>query len=475
MPKKFVLFLSILFLFLSIPYWGNVKAENSNEIVFSSTSSIPKMDKFDNDLEWTNISNVCTININDTTAPLIHNGIIKCYVDDKIIENFNKVFYMYSGSITVGIIDEVTSNRSYYHYGIATEQNGYDYAESKAFSDVAGSSISHILKFTCSDPNFNINDFVHPVTMTSKEFNNFEFTGYVFSPNTYNTDSPLNGYGLDLTIGFNIPCDYSGLDGVIFGKNSIIKDELIEKIKNTSVVLWNGKKLNIPKNKISMHFYEPTPYENATTKEKYGYYQLSNKDPYDLWKNGDGRLRGTIIVHTGNVPQENGDITIEYKSSFIDSCVSEYFSFKGYKFSSSVYSCSQNIVQQAVVDNNNDGVDDNTGLHIGSKYDNNGNHTVTGQTVDDEPNRSDYDDGILGLVEYIGDLIVYWIKAPFISIANGFTILINSANSCFEWFGNFGDFFNNFFSFLPSPIQTCAIAIISATTVSIILAMFFKR
>lgn len=327
------------------------------------------------------------------------------------------------------------------------------------------------ITLSCKDSNFNIKDMFTQTVYSKEDIQNFNFTGFKM----LSDDILINAYGFDCTVYFNIPCDYSGLDGVALGKNSIIEDKILNTLKKSSVFKFNGKKLNIPTNKLSIHFYEPTTYSTNELKKQYGYYTLSDKDPYDLWKKGDGHLRGTIIFHTGNVPQVDGDIPIEYKADFVDSCYAKYFSFKGYDFSSSTYSCTGSVHFQSVVDNNHDGFDDNTGQGVGTPYDDNGNHTVAGETVEDEPNRSDYDDGILGLVEYIGDLIVYWIKAPFVSIANGFTILINSANSCFDWFGNFGDFFNNFFSFLPSPIQSCAIAIISATTVSIILAMFFKR
>lgn len=337
------------------------------------------------------------------------------------------------------------------------------------------SKISHTLTLCCEDASINLNDFVISSDITIDEYNNFDFTGYRIFPGL--SQGQINGYGFDVTIGFNIPCNYPGLDGVILGrsKNSLLEKQIVDKIKDSSVLTFNGKKLNIPKNKISVHFYEPTNYSTDELKQQYGYYDLSDKGPYDLYKDNNHRLRGRIIISTGNVPQDSDKVELVYSSDFVDKCLEKPFSLKGYEFSSTTYSCSSVIDFVKVTDENGDGFDDVTGQAVGTKYDENGNHTVAGQTVEDEPNRSDYDDGILGLVEYIGDLIVYWIKAPFVSIANGFTVMINSANSCFEWFSNFGDFFNNFFNFLPAPIQTCAFAIIGATTVSIILAMFFKR
>lgn len=474
--RKICLVISLFLVFALIPSGINAYASGNNEISSSVSINIPPSKEISNGFGRSGY-------IWDINVPKGFNDVRKHM---KITMNNYSIPFpaLEEGHhYRIGYSFSINSSKTYWSYSFVTIDLDNNSGNNKLGRTVHTGSCSDAdfvgfdgvlsLKTTisCSDSKYKINDMFTQTVYSNEDIKNFDFTGFKM----LSDDVLINAYGFDCTVYFNIPCDYSGLDGVALGKNSIIEDKILNTLKKSSVFKFNSKKLNIPTNKLSIHFYEPTTYSTDELKKQYGYFTLSDKDPYDLWKKGDGRLRGTIIFHTGNVPQASGDIPIEYKADFVDSCYPKYFSFKGYDFSSTTYSCSGSVHFQAVVDDNKDGFDDNTGQGVGTPYDDNGNHTVAGETVEDEPNRSDYDDGILGLVEYIGDLIVYWIKAPFVSIANGFTILINSANSCFDWFGNFGDFFNNFFSFLPSPIQSCAIAIISATTVSIILAMFFKR
>lgn len=474
--RKVCLIISFFLVLTLLPLGSNVFASGNNEVSSSVNIDVPPSDKISDgfkrsDYVWdfnvpegfNDIKNNMRVTMNNYSIPFpsLEEG-HHYRIGYEFSINSSLTYWGYAFMVTDLDNDSGNNTLNYtVHTGSCSDADfvGFD------------GTLSLDITLSCDDSSCNIKDMFTQISYSNKDIQNFNFTGF----RMLSDDVLINGYGFDCTVYFNIPCDYGGLNGVALGKNSIIEDKILNTLKKSSVLKFNGKKLNIPTNKLSIHYYEPTAYSTDELKKKYGYFTLSDKSPYDLWKNGDGRLRGTIIFTTGNVPQVNGDIPIEYKADFVDSCYSKYFSFKGYDFSSTTYSCTGSVRFQAVVDADNDGFDDNTGKGVGTPYDDNGNHTVAGETVEDEPNRSDYDDGILGLVEYIGDLIVYWIKAPFVSIANGFTILINSANSCFEWFGNFGNFFNNFFSFLPSPVQNCAISIISATTVSIILAMFFKR
>lgn len=481
MLKRIVILFSSLLLFFSfLGEHSFIYASVVSSLDYSYSYAVGSSSDYEKDKQY--ISDYFSVEMfyNSDTIPLVDNNTITCKLNNKDCSEIAGIMehpYFKECLSNDGFV-KVTFSFGYYVYNSSVKRVIVAHINGVAVYNYVKSSISFNKSYTdefqieCSN-DFDLNNFVNPIKLSSNDFGNYKFSGYRFSPSG---DTPLNAYGHDVTIGFNIPCSYPGLDGVLgTSRDSLLKDKIVDTIKKTSVLTFNGKKLNIPKNKISVHFYEPTIYDTIEEKQKYGFYTLSDKGPYSLYSDGDGRLRGTIIIFTGNIPQVNGNATLQYSSDFVDGCSSKYFSFKGYEFKSNTYSCETIQKYTAVVDSDGDGVDDNTGITVGDKYDNNGNHTLPGEEAGDEPNRSDYEDGILGLVQYVGDLIVYWIKSPFIAIGNVFSTLINSANESLGWFGEFGEFFGSFFSFLPDPIQTCMFAIISATTISIILAMFFKR
>ena len=447
--RRICFFISFFLVFAIFPFGGNiVKAEenivSSNHKDGVVNFSLPKQEDIDSSYGWNSETYLFRLDLsNERIKELCLNGGLYVVVDNSLKYDLKFLNGDYS-TVQIGLSYGINDTGTRSSLRLRTNVSGYNTLVSYTYGDKGfpdyGVIVSHTLTLCCADDSINLNDFVVSTDVSIDEFNNFEFTGYRMFPGL--SQGSTNAYGFDITVGFCIPCNYSGLDGVVLSssKNSSLKDEILKTIKDTSVLLIDGKKINLPKNKISVHFYEPTKFDTVEEKQKYGFYTLSEKGPFTLYDEGDKYLRGTIVFHTGNVPQVSKKINVVYSSNFTDKCINKYFSLKGYEFLSTTYSCEGSIDFIKVTDDDGDGFDDITGQGVGTKYDENGNHTVAGETVEDEPNRSNYDDGILGLVEYIGDLIVYWIKAPFISIANGFTVMINSANSCFEWFSNFGDF-----------------------------------
>ena len=99
-----------------------------------------------------------------------------------------------------------------------------------------------------------------------------------------------------------------------------------------------------------------------------------------------------------------------------------------------------------IVDSDGDGLDDRTGQPV--------NEPKPGETIkDDKPNKDDYDDGILGTISYYFDTFIWYIKQPFVFIADLISNIINWISSTIDgWIDGFTSIFTTLFSFLPAEV-----------------------
>lgn len=99
-----------------------------------------------------------------------------------------------------------------------------------------------------------------------------------------------------------------------------------------------------------------------------------------------------------------------------------------------------------IVDSDGDGFDDRTGEPI--------NQPKPEDIIkDDKPNKDDYDEGILGTISYYFDTFIWYIKQPFVFIANLIGNIINWISTTIDgWIDGFTSIFTKLFSFLPAEV-----------------------
>ena len=98
------------------------------------------------------------------------------------------------------------------------------------------------------------------------------------------------------------------------------------------------------------------------------------------------------------------------------------------------------------VDADGDGFDDRTGYPISD--------TRPVDTVkEDKPNREDYEDNILGTISFYFDTFIWYIKQPFVFIANLISNIIDWISTTIDgWIDGFTSIFTTLFSFLPAEV-----------------------
>ena len=99
-----------------------------------------------------------------------------------------------------------------------------------------------------------------------------------------------------------------------------------------------------------------------------------------------------------------------------------------------------------IVDSDGDGLDDRTGQPI--------NEPKLSDTIkDDKPNRDDYEDGILGTISYYFDTFIWYIKKPFVFLADLISNIIDWISTTIDgWIDGFTSIFTTLFSFLPAEV-----------------------
>lgn len=99
-----------------------------------------------------------------------------------------------------------------------------------------------------------------------------------------------------------------------------------------------------------------------------------------------------------------------------------------------------------IVDSDGDGLDDRTGQPV--------NEPKPGETIkNDKPNKDDYDDGILGTISYYFDTFIWYIKQPFVFIADLIGSILDWISTTIDgWIDGFTSIFTTLFSFLPAEV-----------------------
>ena len=94
-----------------------------------------------------------------------------------------------------------------------------------------------------------------------------------------------------------------------------------------------------------------------------------------------------------------------------------------------------------IVDSDGDGLDDRTGQPV--------NEPKPGENIkDDKPNKDDYDDGILGTISYYFDTFIWYIKQPFVFIADLISNIINWISSTIDgWIDGFTSILQRYLAF----------------------------
>ena len=114
---------------------------------------------------------------------------------------------------------------------------------------------------------------------------------------------------------------------------------------------------------------------------------------------------------------------------------------------------------EGVVDANNDGIDDRTGVAI----------DISNPPTGIAPVRTNYEDGVFGSISYGIDTLGYYITAPFVFIGNVITDILEWLAGATVWISQISAFLSAIFGFLPPEILAGMIAIFSVTVVFTIL------
>lgn len=102
---------------------------------------------------------------------------------------------------------------------------------------------------------------------------------------------------------------------------------------------------------------------------------------------------------------------------------------------------------RGTVDADGDGYDDRTGHPI---YQPSKPEDII---KDDKPNREDYDDGIIGTISFYFDSLIYYIKLPFVFVADLLRSILDWINNTIDsWIDDFSLLMARLFSFLPSEV-----------------------
>ncbi len=99
-----------------------------------------------------------------------------------------------------------------------------------------------------------------------------------------------------------------------------------------------------------------------------------------------------------------------------------------------------------IVDTDGDGLDDRTGEPINKPK-------PADSLKDDKPNKEDYPDDIFGTIAYYFDTFIWYIKQPFVFIADLIGNIINWISTTIDnWIDSFASIFTRLFSFLPAEV-----------------------
>jgi hypothetical protein len=202
------------------------------------------------------------------------------------------------------------------------------------------------------------------------------------------------------------------------------------------------------------HKYPKTPGSNAH-KFKVEYYVqgLPYKEINRLWK---GHALSDSDTTTKHIEDVTFDIelpaTYEYpKEISIVAVVPETQGTFGIgKQPRKEYRITFEVNRLSPVDEDHDGLDDNTGET--GNWNKDWEEYAPLQPGDGAPDRGQYDDSILGEIKFLTDTIIYWITSPFRVIRDGLQYVTEYITDSFEWANNFSLIIARLFSFLPPQI-----------------------
>lgn len=117
------------------------------------------------------------------------------------------------------------------------------------------------------------------------------------------------------------------------------------------------------------------------------------------------------------------------------------------------------------VDMDDDGIDDLTGSGGGSSF-------GQGASNEGKPDKSDYDDDILGNLAYYWDSFLFYVTMPFELLGKALVTLYKYVNDGFTWVGNFSDFINTIFGFLPADVRGLIVVVFSVMILVTVINMF---
>ena len=89
-----------------------------------------------------------------------------------------------------------------------------------------------------------------------------------------------------------------------------------------------------------------------------------------------------------------------------------------------------------------------------------------------QPDRSAYDDGVLGSIEYGFDTLGYWITYPFKLVADGIKSLVSMISSGFDWVTDLSGIIGGWFSFLPVEVRTLLLGSFVCVIIAFIIRTF---
>jgi hypothetical protein len=94
------------------------------------------------------------------------------------------------------------------------------------------------------------------------------------------------------------------------------------------------------------------------------------------------------------------------------------------------------------------------------------------QAIGKAPTRDQYEDGILGAIEYGLDLVGYWVSYPFVLIGEGISSMVKGFEQGFEWVGEFAAMIGSWFLFLPPEIRALMIGVIVCAMITMVIKLF---
>lgn len=219
-------------------------------------------------------------------------------------------------------------------------------------------------------------------------------------------------------IRFKLKAPYVG-SGSMTTLNNVDESAVLKEIETTMVVNIKGQSYSSFKTR-NVKFDD-----DSKTAAKRGWYKVSGE---------------VVITNLDEFSMTDGNFKIDIGSNVITGVYSNVLQRS---YTREWYSASSSAIYKGFVDNDGDGLDDNTGTHIGEDGDG-GNPDGFPQ----EPNNG----SILDYLKYYGEILIWIVNIPVNLLKDLVGFLTSTFNSVSTSFSEMGTFFSSFFSFLPGPL-----------------------